>query len=97
MIVTICMMLSILVGWWLGYSYFLTKVCTGCRAIPSKHNKSSTKCNHDMHWREQYICAKCGYVSISQPRGCGCTSHVDYYDDGMDMLQKNKEENVNSN
>lgn len=27
----------------------------------------STKCNHDMHWREQYLCAKCGYVSISQP------------------------------
>lgn len=24
-------------------------------------------CNHDMHWRQQKICAKCGYVSISQP------------------------------
>jgi len=40
----------------------------------ASHNSASPKCNHDMHWREQYICAKCGYVSISHPRGCGCTS-----------------------
>jgi hypothetical protein len=40
----------------------------------ASHNSASPKCNHDMHWREQYICAVCGYVSISQPRGCGCTS-----------------------
>ena len=39
MIILICIVVSLIIGFWLGYSYFLTKVCTGCRSIPSSNNK----------------------------------------------------------
>lgn len=58
MIIAICIVVSLVIGWWLGYSYFLIKACTGCRSIPSSHN-SAMVAICDMWEREGDLCPVC--------------------------------------
>jgi hypothetical protein len=63
MIIAICIVMSLAIGFVIGYSYMLNKICAGCRSIPSSHNTDMVKCPECKGIYAPIIeCCKCGHA-----------------------------------